>query len=118
MTERPFPIGSRVRFKSRTLNPVWVGTITAYVNDKQVECEGNGAVPVSMIELAPPDPSEGLMEVIALQAALIDEGAAYRARAVELLETYVMRQLGERRPLSIADVDLRDLVLHLRGGSL
>lgn len=114
-TSADFPIGTRVRFKPTNVSPPWEGTVTAHVNTEQVECDRAGSIPVAMIEAVPDDP---LLEVMEMQATVIDEQARAAARTVDLLETYLMRLVGERRPKALADADLRELVMHVRGGSL
>lgn len=52
---------------------------------------------------------DAVEDLIIEQMQLIDELTAKRAAAVQALETYFIRTFGERRPLRIDDVNLRDL---------
>lgn len=61
----------------------------------------------------------GLVEVVAMQCEAIAprapkiEGNEWYEHLVDLLENYLVRQLGSRHPLRIADDDLRALVSHI-----
>lgn len=64
----------------------------------------------------------GLTEVIAMQMGFIDAPPTPKVqsdnewyeRLVDRLENYLVRTIGERRPLRIDDVDLRALVWHIK----
>lgn len=44
---------------------------------------------------------------------VVDDSTEWFEGLVDRLELYLLRQLGTRKPLSIADVDLRNLVAHI-----
>lgn len=63
--------------------------------------------------------NEGLGEVVAMQMEAIAPAAKpepneWFERLEDHLETYLVRTVGERRPLRIDDADLRALVQHIR----
>lgn len=62
--------------------------------------------------------SAGMLEVIAMQCDALGalqggQSEEWYERLVDRLENYLVQQTGQRHPLAIADVALRDLVSHI-----
>lgn len=64
--------------------------------------------------------AQGMAEVLAMQMEAMSPRPIARVddkwfeRLVDLLELYLVRTVGERNPVAIADPDLRALVSHIR----
>ncbi len=47
----PIPLGSTVRWRDAIARTPWVGTVTAHITDKMVECDGKGGISVGLLEV-------------------------------------------------------------------
>lgn len=117
----PSPYSLVVAGRLCSTSSIEVGTMSAerpYEHFNREEMEGSLARMAAQIAGLQAE-AQGMAEVLEMQMGAIIApppvvaGGEWRERLVDLLELYLVRQLGQRHPVAIADPDLRALVSHI-----